>query len=90
MKQQYKGINALTDIYTDQIVGKMKFTYNWIGTRGTELIALTTIEETQIATIAPPPYNRTVDLLSRASHYRDKDNYTMNKIILLYNLFYCI
>lgn len=28
MKQQYKGINALTNIYIDQIVGKMKFTYN--------------------------------------------------------------
>jgi hypothetical protein len=49
------------------------------------LTALTTIEEIQTATMAPPPYNRTVDLFSRASHC-EKYNNTVNKIILMCEL----
>jgi hypothetical protein len=39
-----------------------------ISTKGTELIAPTTTEDSQTATIAPPPYKNTVDLFSIASH----------------------
>jgi hypothetical protein len=39
------------------------------GSKGTELTALTIIEEIQIATMAPPPFNRTDRMRERNLDY---------------------